>query len=82
MGVDESMAPEGGKFANGVSVSGDDKGLAVVELAHDFATVVAQLALGDFGSHSLTVARVLQWGCGTGFRVCVRSSGAADGYEQ
>ena len=60
MGVDESMAAEGGKFANGVSVSGDDEGLAVVELAPDFAAVVAPLALGDFGSHGLTVARVLQ----------------------
>lgn len=60
VGADEPMATQWGQLADRNTISGHDERLALVELAHDLAAVVAQLALGDFGSHIGTVARVLQ----------------------
>ena len=62
LGVDEPVATQWGQFADRNTVSGHDERLALVELAHDLAAVVAQFALRDFGSHSSSVAPVLRIG--------------------
>jgi hypothetical protein len=59
VGANEATATHWGKLADGNTVSGDDEALALVELAHDLTAVVSQLALGDLGCHTTSVARVL-----------------------
>ena len=51
------MAPQGSDLTYGHTVASDDEGLSLVEPAHDFAAVVAELALGDGFSHGSMVAR-------------------------
>lgn len=57
-GTDESMATQRRELRSRSPVSGHDKGLAIGKLAHDFAAIVAQLALGDFGRHMTILAPV------------------------
>src|SRR4051812_23531548 len=60
----ESVAPQGSELAYRHTVASYDEGLSLIEPAHDFAAVVAELALGDGFSHSLMVAqRATDVGC-------------------
>lgn len=58
-GADESMPAQRGKLADRGSVPGHNERLTLVKLAHDVATAVAQLPLGDLFGHTKSVARVL-----------------------
>jgi hypothetical protein len=53
----EAVAPQGSELAYRHTVSSADKGLSLVEPAHDLAAVVAELALSDGFGHSWIVAR-------------------------
>ena len=53
----EPVAPQGSELAYRHSVASDDKGLSLVEPAHDLAAVIAELALGNGFSHAGIVAR-------------------------
>lgn len=60
LGADESMPAQRRKLSHRNSVPSYDERLALVELAHDLAAVVAQLALSYLLRHTSSVARVLQ----------------------
>jgi hypothetical protein len=51
VGGDEASTPQWRQLTNGHSVSRDDEGLAMIQLAHDLAAVVAKLSLGNFAGH-------------------------------
>jgi hypothetical protein len=53
------MPAQRGKLADGDSVPGHDKRLALIKLAHDVTAVIAQLPLSDLFGHTKSVARVL-----------------------
>ena len=59
LGAYESMPAQRGKLADGDSVPGHDKRLALIKLAHDVTAVIAQLPLSDLFGHTKSVARVL-----------------------
>ncbi len=54
------MPTQRGKLADRDSIPGYDERLALVELAHNVAAVIAQFPLGDLFGHTTTVARVLR----------------------
>ena len=60
LSADKAVAAQRRQLSDRDTASGDDKTLTLVKSAHYFATVVAQLALGDFGNHWTTVAHALQ----------------------
>lgn len=47
----EATPADRDQLAHWHAASRDDEGLAMVELAHDFTTLVAQLSLGDRPGH-------------------------------
>jgi hypothetical protein len=51
-GMYESMATQGGKQRDRNPIPGHNEEFAVVNLAHDLATVIAQLTLSDLSSHT------------------------------
>jgi hypothetical protein len=63
LGTYESMPTQRGKLADRDSIPGHDERLALVKLAHNLATVIAQLALSDLFGHTQSVARVLRSPC-------------------
>jgi hypothetical protein len=49
--ADESRPSQRCEFAHGDPVTGDDKRLSAVQLAHDLSAVVSQLSLTDLAGH-------------------------------
>jgi hypothetical protein len=52
LGADKSMSAKRGQLADRDAISGHDERLALVKLAHDLTTVIAQLPLGDLLGHT------------------------------
>ncbi len=73
LGAYESMPTQRGKLAHWDPIPGHDEGLALIQLPHNLATVVAKLTLSDLSSHTQSVARVLRLGCGAGHLKRTRS---------
>jgi prevent-host-death family protein len=51
------MSAQGSELSDRHPVSSHDKGFPLVEAAHDFATLVTELSLGDLSCHGFIVAR-------------------------
>ena len=62
LGAYESMPTQRGKLTDRNPIPRDDKGFALVKLAHDLAAVIAKLSLSDLSCHPPSVARVLRYG--------------------
>jgi hypothetical protein len=60
LGADEPVAAQRQKLTDGNPIPGHNEGCALVELTHNLAAVIAQLALGDLSIHTCTVAHVLR----------------------
>lgn len=54
----EAVTSERDEFPDGYTATRDDECLALIELAHDLAAVVAEFALGGLSGHLTEVARV------------------------
>jgi hypothetical protein len=59
--INEASSSQRRQLADADTVPGDDEALSRVKSAHDFAALVAQLALGDLSCHQLTVAPVRRY---------------------
>ena len=58
--ADKLPGPDGCQLSNRHAIARDQKGLATIEAAHDLATGVPELALGDRTGHRSSVAHVLR----------------------
>lgn len=52
LGADESMPAKRAKFADRDAIAGHHERLTLIQLAHNLATIVAQLPLSDLFGHT------------------------------